>query len=98
MNDKIQKLCKRLNKFTLEEIALIAEIEEPEAKIILTELIKENFLQKQGNTYLCIEITKKGTQINRFPFIFQYHSPDTIDMVIKCFCADISASKTSLSL
>ncbi len=44
MKDRIQKLCKRLSRFTLEEIALIAELDETEMEVILRDLIKENLL------------------------------------------------------
>lgn len=96
MTDKIQKLCKRLNRFTLEEIALIAELEEAEMEILLQNLIKENLLIKHDNNYIYNDVQKEVKLKKRLPLMFEYHSPETIDMMIKCFCAEIPASKTSL--
>ena len=42
MRDKILQLCKRLNKFTLDEIVTISELEPKNLKNILDELIAEN--------------------------------------------------------
>lgn len=90
-DNRIQKLCKRLNKFTLEEIALIAEMEESEAENILNFLIKENFLRKQNDIYIYIK--EKKSSKNRLPIMFQFHSPEEIDMIIKLFCANITTDK-----
>ena len=98
MNARIQKLCKRLNRFTLEEIALIAELEESEVKIILQDLIKENLLIVHDNNYIYNNIEKEIKLKKRLPKIFEYHSQETIDMIISCFCAEISPTKTSLIL
>lgn len=94
MRDRIQKLCKRLKRFTLEEIALIAELDESEIEKFLKELIRENFLKKQNDTYLYLE-NKKALK-NHLPIMFQCHSPEKISILIKCFCAEIPSTKTSL--
>lgn len=98
MNGKIQKLCKRLNRFTLEEIALIAELDESETKNILQDLLKENFLIVHDNNYIYNNIEKESRLKKRLPKIFEYHSQETINMIISCFCAEISPTKTSLIL
>ncbi len=98
MKDRIQKLCKRLNRFTLEEIALIAELDESEIKPILKNLIGENLLIKHDNNYIYNNIEKKSKLKKRLPKIFEYHSQETIEMIINCFCAEISPTKTSLIL
>lgn len=98
MKDRIQKLCKRLNRFTLEEIALIAEIEESEIKIILQDLIKENLLTVNDNNYIYNNIEKESKLIKRLPKMFEYHSQETIDMIINCFCAEIPPNKSCLIL
>ncbi len=79
MDNKIQRLCKRLNKFTLEEISLIAELEESELEKSLNDLIKSSFLKKQDGTYIYMDEVKKKKQQNRLPLMFQCHSPETID-------------------
>lgn len=98
MNVRVQKLCKRLNKFTLDEIALIAELDKPETKKVLDNLIKTDFLRKKDEIYIYIGEIKKIRQERQLPLIFQFHSPETIEMIIKCFCAEVSPTKTSLIL
>lgn len=97
MKDRIQKLCKRLNRFTLEEIALIAELEEAEIEAILQVLIKENSLFLQNNNYI-FNAEKKDKLRRHLPMIFEYQSQETIDMIINCFCAEISCEKAGLIL
>lgn len=98
MKDRIQKLCKRLSRFTLEEIALIAELDESEIKSFLKNLVSENFLIKHDNNYIYNNIEKEAKFKNRLPMIFEYQSQETIDMIIKCFCAEISCEKAGLIL
>jgi len=93
MKDRIQKLCKRLNKFTLEEIALIAELEEFEIKILLQGLMKENLLIIHDNNYIYNNIEKETKLKKRLPKMFEYHSQEIIEMIIKCFCAEIEVDK-----
>lgn len=98
MDNKIQKLCKRLNKFTLEEISLIAELEESETEKILNNLIIAELLKKNGIMYLYTGEVKAEKQQKRLPLIFQCHSQETVNMLIKCFCADIPSTKACLIL
>lgn len=49
--DLIIKSARRLDKFTLDDIILVSEIEEQEATNILSELLKEKIVVKNGNTY-----------------------------------------------
>lgn len=98
MKDKIQKLCKRLNSFTLEEIALIAELDEPEIKIILQELLKEKILIVHDTNYIYNNIERKSKLTKHLPMIFEYQSQETINMIMNCFCAEIQSCKTGLIL
>lgn len=98
MTDKIQKLCKRLNRFTLEEIALIVELDESEIKSILKNLVSENFLIKGDNNYIYNNIEKKSKFTKSLPMIFEYQSRETIDMIMNCFCAEIQSYKVGLIL
>lgn len=98
MKDRIQKLCKRLKRFTLEEIALIAEMEESKAKNILQALIKENLLMVNDNYYIYNNIEIESKLKKRLPKMFEYHPQETIDMIINCFCAEIPSAKTGLIL
>lgn len=49
--DLIIKSARRLDKFTLDDIILVSEIEEREVTDILSELLKEKIVVKNGNTY-----------------------------------------------
>ena len=93
MKDRIQKLCKRLNRFTLEEISLIAELDESEIEPILTSLVSENFLTVHEHYYIYNNVQKEAKLKKCLPMMFEYHSPETIDMIINCFCAEIGVDK-----
>ena len=81
MKDRILQLCKRLNRFTLDEIATILEISVAKLLPTLNELILESKLLEEctSDKYL----------------IFKYYSKTTIDMIIKCFCESIITTKIS---
>lgn len=49
--DLIIKSARRLDKFTLDDIILVSEIDEQEVTDILSELLKEKIVVKNGNTY-----------------------------------------------
>lgn len=91
MKDKILQLCKRLNKFTLNEIIIISEIPKGILLPILDELIVENKLLLENNIYSYL---KKQTISKQYP-IFKYYPKSTIDSVLRCFCESISTTKTS---
>lgn len=49
--DLIIKSARRLDKFTLDDIILVSEIDEQEVPNILSELLNEKIVVKNGNTY-----------------------------------------------
>lgn len=98
MRDRIQKLCKRLKRFTLEEIALIAELDESEIKPILKKLINDNILIKHDNNYIYNNVEKEVKLEKSLPLMFQYHTKKEIEMVIKFFCAGITTDKGAFLL
>ena len=51
MKDKILLLCKRLNRFTLDEISTISELEPNKLLPIINELISENKLLQENGVY-----------------------------------------------
>ena len=95
MKERILQLCKRLNKFSLDEIATISEIDSTELSPILKELMSENFLIKKQSTYYYQRKQKELTA--KLPLIFQYHSNQTINYIIKGFCADTDV-KTMINI
>jgi len=91
MRDKVLKLAKRLGKFTLEEIEPILQVDDLEN--ILNELVVENLLILQGDTYFPIN---KNVTKSELPNFFKFHTKEEIDLILKCFCADIPVLKTIL--
>lgn len=49
--DLIIKSARRLDKFTLDDIVLVSEIDEQAAIDILSELLNEKIIVKNNNTY-----------------------------------------------
>ena len=69
MSDRILQLCKRLNKFTLDEIVTISEIPEDKLLPVLNKLIIENKLSLENNIY---SYQKKQKVSDKYP-IFKYY-------------------------
>ncbi|OLA78553.1 MAG: hypothetical protein BHW55_00940 [Candidatus Melainabacteria bacterium 35_41] len=92
MKDKILLLCKRLDKFDIDKIETISEIEQSELLSILDELIKENKLKLNAGVYYYIKPISR-TKRQELPLFFQFHDKQTIDYIVKGFCADIEAKK-----
>lgn len=91
MKDQILKLCRRLSKFSLEQIVLISELEETEVLTILQKFISEGIITESNGQYCyCrqIPVTKKYS-------IFSYYTSTVVDIVIRCFCSGIPAYITS---
>lgn len=91
MKDKILLLCKRLNKFTLDEISTISEINLTELLPIINELISEGKLLYQNGIYFYT----KTQSISAKYSMFKYYPKVTIDLVLRCFCESISTTKAS---
>ena len=91
MKDKILLLCKRLSKFTIDEISTISEFTPDKLLPIINELISENKLLQENGVYFYI----KTQSISAKYSIFKYYPKMTIDLVLKCFCESISTTKVS---
>ena len=91
MSGRILQLCRRLNKFTLDEITIISEIPADNLLPVLNELICENKLSLENNVY---SYQKKQKVSDKYP-IFKYYPKITIDVIIKCFCESIITTKVS---
>ena len=91
MKDRILQLCKRLNKFTLDEIVTISEIPADNLLPVLNELICENKLSLDDNVY---SYQKKQKVTDKYS-IFKYYPKATIDVILKCFCESIITTKVS---
>ena len=94
MKERILRLCKRLDKFSFEDISTIAEdIEESVLKLLLLTLVNEKRLIQKNEVYFYNK-TAKNKQFS----LFQYFNKTIINLVIRCFCVQIPADKTSLSV
>ena len=66
----IEKIAKKLDKFTFDEIVAISELEENEVKEILEVLIQENIVLQKEDTYFYTKIKNKQT-VKRKTELFQ---------------------------
>ena len=92
MKDKILKLAKRLDKFTVEDIEPILNCEG--VNEVLEEHVKESQLDFDGNLYSYREPVKHSP----LPFCFKFHSQEKIEMITKCFCAGVKSKQASFLL
>lgn len=84
MKDKILKLCKRLDRFGIDKIETISEIEQSELLSILEQLVEEKKLVLNNNIYSYLKKIEKPK-----PQIFEHYSKESIDLIIRCFCSNI---------
>ena len=92
MRERVLRLCKRLDKFTLDEISTIAEdVDETVLELLLLTLVQEGKLIFRDNIYLYNK--KQCSNNQRLPQFFQHHSKTDIDYIIKGFCIDIEVLK-----
>ena len=91
MKERILGLCKRLSKFTIDEISTISEINLTELLPIINELISEGKLLYQNGIYFYT----KTQSISAKYSMFKYYPKVTIDLVLRCFCESISTTKVS---
>lgn len=91
MKERILRLCKRLSKFTLDEISTISEINLTELLPIINELTSEGKLLQENGVYF---YSKKQSIFAKYS-IFKYYPKVTIDLVSRCFCESISTTKVS---
>lgn len=94
MKDRILKLCKRLDKFSFEEIVGIAEdVDENVMKLLLQTFVADNCLKCDGDNYTYIKRSKTRKNNSKLPLFFQFHKQEDINYMIKGFCSDVEASK-----
>lgn len=94
MRERILRLCKRLDKFTFEEVLEITEdIEEQDLKNIFDNLISENKLIQKNEIYFYNKQIAKTKQISQYPLFFQFHNKTEIEYILKGFCANIEVLK-----
>lgn len=92
MKERILRLCKRLDKFSFEDISTIADdVDESVLELLLLTLVNEGSLIQRGKLYFY----NKKVQ-NKQITTFQYFNKETITLVVRCFCTQIPADKACL--
>lgn len=93
MKERILRLCKRLDKFTFEDISTIADdINEATLELLLLTLVNEKRLILKDDVYF-FNKSSSNKQNSKFLRFFQYHAKEEIILIVKCFCAEIPAEK-----
>ena len=90
MKNKILKLAKRLETFSLEDIESIMGEGIEDA---LQELVKDGKLNLVSGIY-----SYKTERNLPLPFCFKFHSQEKIEMITKCFCAEVKSKQASFLL
>lgn len=91
MRERVLRLCRRLDKFTLDEISTIAEdVDESALELLLLTLVQEGKLTLRNGLYL---YNKK--QITKKPSILSFYPKQIIDTAMRCFCLSIPAYKVA---
>ncbi|CCY63828.1 unknown [Clostridium sp. CAG:967] len=91
MREQILKLCRRLDKFTIDNLLMITEMETEELMPIVRELLTEGKLSESNGQY---SYCKKVFVMSKYS-IFSFYNSNIIDTVIRSFCSGIPAYITS---
>ena len=90
MKERVLKLCRRLDKFTLDEISTIAEdIDESVLELLLLTLVQDGKLTFRDGLFFY------NKQISKKPSILSFYPKQIIDTAIRCFCLSIPAYKVA---
>ena len=100
MKDKILRLCKRLNQFSLNEIVTVTELDQEDVKFILDEFVKDKKLFKNRDQYLYnnkkqpIKTVSNGRiERKNINAMFEYRTLEEKEIIIKGFCLEIPPQK-----
>ena len=89
MKERVLRLCRRLDKFTLDEISTIAEdINESVLELLLLTLVQEGKLTLRDGLYFY------DKQISKKPSILSFYSKQIIDTAIRCFVFQSSHTRS----
>ena len=90
MKERVLRLCRRLDKFTLDEISTIAEdVDGSVLELLLLTLVQEGKLSLKKGMYFY------NKQISKKPSILSFYPKQIIDTAIRCFCLSIPAYKVA---
>ena len=95
MNDQILKLCRRLDKFTFDEMLLISEVDSEILLPILNGFVTANKLVLNNGIY-----TFKEEKEIEFvsDSIMTYYPPHIVEMVMRSYCAEVPTYKVAFQI
>lgn len=95
MKDQVLKLCRRLKSCTLNDLVQFLEAEESIVETIILYLEQENLIQITNGVITLTEIKKSKSDIGNksLYLMFQYRTPEEIDIILKGFCLEIPPQK-----
>ncbi len=97
MKDKLLQLCRRLKKSTRDELLELLDIQEDVLNFALLYLMNEGRIQESNGYYFYIDKQphKLHGKNKNLANMCQHHPPETIDLIIRCFCTNIASPKVS---
>ena len=96
MKNKVLKLAKRLGKFTVDEIGPLLMITKDNLMPVLGELVAEKrLIKREDGLYFYNEETILKPKP---PLFFEFRTKEELELIKKCFCADLTCVKTGLIL
>ncbi|MFI3300743.1 MAG: hypothetical protein R3Y28_04910 [Candidatus Gastranaerophilales bacterium] len=91
MRSKVLKLIKRLNKASIDDIVPILGVTRAEISAVLEELVDEQLISKRDDdVYFYKEQKAKKSKL---PLFFEFHEKDEIELITKCFLAEVEVVK-----
>lgn len=94
MKERILRLCKRLDKFSFEDISTIADdVDESVLELLLLTLVNEKRLIQRDGSYFYNKKVSTNKQISNVPLFFQFHTKEDMNYIIKGFCTDVEVFK-----
>ena len=101
-DNKLLSLCRRLKNFTREDLLSYLEIEEETLDNMLLYLIDEGNIEENVGGYSYVKSSASTSNVKRenknLHYMFQFHSPETIELLIKSFCLGLQTQKTAYLL
>lgn len=97
MKDKLLALFRRLKNFTREDLLSYLEIEEETLDNMLLYLIDEGNIEENVGGYSYVKSSASTSNVKRenknLNYMFQFHSTETIELIIKAYCLSIPTHK-----
>ena len=90
MKDRLLKLCRRLDRFTFDDILLISEMDSEELEHYLNSFLSTNKLVLNNGIYRYNKDSKSETVSSS---ILTYYPSQIVDAVLRSYCAEVPSYK-----